>query len=121
MPTLPVSQKFLFLVLWASPQSISELASGVLPHDSMDRTEGSFCHLISGVPCHFGCILCIRRPAHTRGWGTTQGPEHQEAGMAGGVPGASCPERQSFLMLKTNARESQPARQSVTDAKGRRV
>lgn len=29
--------------------------------------------------------------------------------MAGGVPGASCPERQSFLMLKTNARESQPA------------
>lgn len=41
--------------------------------------------------------------------------------MAGGVPGASCPERQSFLMLKTNARESQPAQRSVMDAKGRCV
>lgn len=41
VPTLPVSWKFPFLVIRASPQSISELASGALQHNSMDKTQAS--------------------------------------------------------------------------------
>lgn len=74
VPTLPVSWKFVSCHTGFSTEHLrtGKRCPSARQH-GQDRSQ-SFCHLISEVTCHFGCILFFRRslgPAHTQGQGTT--------------------------------------------------